>query len=85
MSLVTVLLGVGKAAWAFALRMRGTKPHIATADFNGDRVPDLAVIYEQDDGDTSDVILGNGNGTFTISPERGLVRDPNSHCNILSN
>ena len=85
MSLVTVLLGVGKAAWAFALRMRGTKPHIATADFNGDRVPGLAVIYEQDDGDTSDVILGNGNGTFTISPERGLVRDPNSHCNILSN
>lgn len=88
MSSVTVLLGAGKGsfrhAWSFPLRMRGTRPHISTADFNGDRIPDLAVIYEQDDGDTFDVMLGNGNGTFTISPERGLARDPNSHCVILN-
>ena len=87
MSSVTVLLGAGKGSfghsWSFPLRMRGTKPHIAAADFNGDSVPDLAVIYDQDEGDTFDVMLGNGNGTFTLSPERGLVRNPNSHCNIL--
>jgi hypothetical protein len=87
MSSVTVLLGAGKGsfghAWSFPLRTRGTKPHIAAADFNGDSISDLAVIYAQDEGDTFDVMLGNGNGTFTISPERGLVRNPNSHCNIL--
>jgi FG-GAP-like repeat/FG-GAP repeat len=86
-SSVTVLLGMGNGSfnqsWSFPLRMRGTKPHIAAADFNGDGVPDLAVIYDQDDGDTFDVMLGNGNGSFTIEPERGLVRNPNSHCNIL--
>jgi len=63
--------------------MRGTRPHIAAADFNGDGIADLAVIYENDDGDTFDVMLGNGNGSFTIAPERGLGRNPNSHCNIL--
>jgi hypothetical protein len=87
MSSVTVLLGAGKGSfghmWSFPLRMRGTAPHIATADFNGDSVPDIAVIYDQDEGDTFDVMLGNGNGTFTIAPERGLVKNPNSHCNIF--
>lgn len=87
MSSVTVLLGAGKGSfdhlWSFPLRMRGTKPHIAAADFNGDGVSDLAVIYGQDEGDTFDVMLGNGNGTFTIAPERGFVRNPNSHCNIF--
>jgi hypothetical protein len=63
--------------------MRGTRPHIAAADFNGDGIADLAVIYENDDGDTFDVMLGNGNGSFTIAPERGLARNPYSHCNIL--
>jgi len=86
-SSVTVLLGDGRGSfghmWSFPLRIRGTKPHIAAADFNGDRVPDLALIYDQDEGDTYDVMLGNGNGTFTIAPERGLIRNPNSHCNIL--
>jgi hypothetical protein len=86
-SSVTVLVGTGKGSFeylrSFPLRMRGTKPHVAAADFNGDGVPDLAVIYEQDDGDTYDVMLGNGNGSFTIAPERGLARNPNSHCVIL--
>ena len=39
-SSVTILLGDGKGSfghtWSFPLRMRGTKPHIAAADFNGD-------------------------------------------------
>lgn len=85
---VTVLLGTGKASfdhmWSFPLRMRATKPHIAVADFNGDGVPDIAVVYGQDEEEeTFDVMLGNGNGTFTIAPERGFTRDPNSHCNTL--
>jgi hypothetical protein len=85
-SSVTVLLGLGNGTsprmWSFPLRMRGTSPHIAVADFNGDGIPDLAVVYDDEDGeDTFDVMLGNGNGTFTIAPDRGFVRDPNSHCN----
>jgi hypothetical protein len=87
MSSVTVLLGADKGSfghmWSFPLRMRGTRPHITAADFNGDGVPDIAVIYNQDEGDTFDVMLGNGNGTFTIAPERGLIRNPNSHCNVF--
>jgi hypothetical protein len=86
-SSVTVLLGAGNGSfghvWSFPLRMRGTTPQIAAADFNGDGVPDLAVIYDQDEGHTFDVMLGNGNGTFTIAPERGFSRNPNSHCNII--
>jgi len=86
-SSVTVLVGTGKGSFeylrSFPLRMRGTKPHVTTADFNGDGVADIAVIYEQDDGDTYDVMLGNGNGSFTIAPERGLARNPNAHCVIL--
>ena len=86
-SSVTILLGDGKGSfghmWSFPLRMRGTKPHIAAADFNGDSILDLAVIYDEDEGDTFDVMLSNGNGTFTIAPERGFTRDPNSHCNTL--
>jgi hypothetical protein len=87
MSSATVLLGAGKGSfdhmWSFPLRMRGTRPHIAAADFNGDGAPDLAVIYDGDEEDTYDVMLGNGNGTFTIAPEKGLTRNPNSHCNTL--
>jgi FG-GAP-like repeat len=86
-SSVTILLGNGKGSfghmWSFPLRMRGTKPHIAAADFNGDSLLDLAVIYDEDEGDTFDVMLSNGNGTFTIDPGGGFTKDPNSHCNTL--
>src|SRR5215469_11220130 len=87
MSSVTVLLGAGNGSfshiWSFPLRMRGTKPHIAAADFNGDGLADLAVIYDDAEGDTFDGMLGNGNGTCTIAPERGFGRNPNSHCNLF--
>jgi FG-GAP-like repeat len=70
--------------WSFPLRIRGTAPQIATADFNADGIPDLAVVYGDDDDPTFDVMLGSGNGTFTIAPERGFSRRPNSHCNTLT-
>jgi len=87
-STVTVYFGSGNGSfehtWSFPLRMRGTAPQIATADFNDDAIPDLAVVYGDDDDPTFDVMLGNGNGTFTIAPERGFSRNPNSHCNTLT-
>lgn len=84
-SSVTVLIGAGNGAfghmWSFPLRMRGTKPHVAAADFNGDGIPDLAVVYDEDEADTFDVMLGNGTGTFTLAPDKSFSRNPNSHCN----
>lgn len=84
-SSVTVLLGTGNGSfghmWSFPLRMRGTMPQVAAADFNGDGIPDLAVVYDEDGTDTFDVMLGNGTGTFTLAPDRGFIRNPNSHCN----
>jgi FG-GAP-like repeat len=83
-SSVTVLLGMGDASfqrgWTSPLRLRGTTPHVAAADFNGDGILDLVVVYDDDDGATFDVMLGHGNGTFTYSPDLSVVKDPNSHC-----
>ncbi len=87
-STVTIYFGSGKGSfehtWSFPLRMRGTAPQITTADFNGDGIPDLAVVYGDDNDPTFDVMLGNGNGTFTIAPERGFSRSPKSHCDTLT-
>jgi hypothetical protein len=87
-STVTVYFGSGNGSfdhtWSFPLRMRGTAPQITVADFNDDDIPDLVVVYGDDDDPTFDVMLGNGNGTFTIAPERGFSRSPNSHCNTLT-
>jgi FG-GAP-like repeat len=88
-SFVTVYFGSANGSfdhtWSFPLRMRGTAPNITTADFNDDGIPDLVVVYGGDNDDpTFDVMLGNGNGTFTIAPERGFSRSPNSHCNTLT-
>jgi hypothetical protein len=87
-STVTVYFGSANGSfahtWSFPLRMRGTAPQIATADFNDDGISDLVVVYGDDDDPTFDVMLGNGNGTFTIAPERGFGRSPNSHCNTLT-
>jgi hypothetical protein len=40
---------------------------IAVADFNGDGIPDLAIVNEGSDsgGSTLTILLGNGDGTFT--------------------
>jgi hypothetical protein len=83
-SSVAILLGNGKGSLRHAgsspLRVAGTTPHVTVADFNGDGIPDLAVVYDDDEGDTYDVMLGNGSGGFTFAPSLSLARDPNSHC-----
>ncbi len=77
-----ILLGSGdgsfQVAWSFELPKRGTEFHIATADFNKDGITDLVIM--NDDNDNYEVMLGNGNGTFTYSPELSHLRDPNSYC-----
>jgi hypothetical protein len=81
-SSVTVLLGAGNGsfqqAWSFPLPMRGIDFHVAAADFNGDGIIDLAVT--NDDDASYEIMLGNGNGTFTYAPALSNVKDPNSHC-----
>lgn len=77
-----VLLGDGhggfQATWTFRLPKIGVEYHIATADFNKDGIPDLAVT--SDDDEDYEVLLGTGNGTFSFSSEYSRVRDPNSYC-----
>jgi hypothetical protein len=58
--------------------MPGKVFHLAAADFNGDGLLDLAVTYE--DEESFEVMIGNGNGTFTYAPALSHTRDPNSHC-----
>jgi FG-GAP-like repeat len=81
---VTIFLGTGKSSfrrgWSFKLRMPATIARLSAADFNGDGIPDLAVIYGDDAEYTFDVMLGNGKGVFVLSPELSFTRDPNSHC-----
>lgn len=83
-SSVAILLGTGKgsfrSAGSFPMRMPGKTPHVTVADFNGDGILDLAVVYDDDDGDTYDVMLGDGKGSFVFAPSLSLSRDPNSHC-----
>ena len=77
-----IFLGGGdgsfQQAWSFQLPQRGAEFHIATADFNRDGIADL-VITSEDNGNY-EVMLGNGNGTFTYSPKLSHLRDPNSYC-----
>ena len=77
-----ILLGTGdgsfRQAWSFQLPRKGRQFHIATADFNKDGIADLVIA--SDDDDDYEVMLGNGNGTFTYAPEFSHLRDPNSYC-----
>lgn len=78
----TIFLGAGdgtfRQTWSFALPQRGKVFHIATADFNQDGIADL-VITSENDGNY-EVMLGNGNGTFTYAPKLSHLKDPNSYC-----
>jgi hypothetical protein len=77
-----ILRGAGdgsfRPAWSFELPKQGTRFHIATADFNKDGIADLVITSE--DNNDYEVMLGNGNGTFTYAPELSHTRDPYSYC-----
>lgn len=77
-----ILLGAGDGSfrftWSFQLPRRGTEFLVATADFNGDGITDLVITNEDDNN--YEVMLGNGNGTFTYAPELSHLRDPYSYC-----
>ena len=77
-----ILLGTGRGsfqrAWSFQLPQKGRQFHVATADFNKDGIADLLIA--NDDDDNYEVMLGNGNGTFTYAPELSHLRDPSSYC-----
>jgi len=77
-----IFLGTGKGTfrrtWAFRLPRVGREFRVATADFNKDGIDDLLIGSDEDDD--YEVMLGNGNGTFTFSPTLSRVRDPNSYC-----
>lgn len=77
-----ILLGMGngsfRQAWSFELPRRGRAFRIATTDFNHDGIADLVISSDEDTD--YEVMLGNGNGTFTYAPALSHVRDPNSYC-----
>jgi hypothetical protein len=77
-----ILLGAGDGSfrhtWSFQLPRRGTEFHIATADFNKDGIADLVITSENDEN--YEVMLGNGNGTFTYAPTLSHLKDPYSYC-----
>lgn len=77
-----IFLGSGdgsfKQTWSFSLPQQGKEFHLASADFNRDGIADLAITSE-DDGNY-EVMIGNGNGTFTYDPKLSHLKDPNSYC-----
>jgi len=81
-SVATVLLGAPngsfRTVWSFPLPARGKVYRVFTADFNGDGLPDLAVT--NDDDGSFEVMLNNGNGTFTFAPLLSRMVDPTAHC-----
>lgn len=79
---VSVLLGTGggsfRTGWSFSLPQRGTIYHLMAADFNRDSIADLVITSGEENAYI--VMLGNGNGTFTYSPDMSNIRDPYSYC-----
>jgi sugar lactone lactonase YvrE len=78
----TASLGAGTAEMSFlsssSIAMNNESNAIATADFNGDGIPDLAVSDSNSGKTTLTILLGNGDGTFTAtttSPTVGLYPD----------
>jgi sugar lactone lactonase YvrE len=70
--IVTVLLGNGDGTFTAAASSStvGSGPsQIVVADFNGDGIADLAVVnFDSIANGTVSILLGNGDGTFTVSP-----------------
>ena len=69
---ISIALGDGKGNFTAGpnspISSRGNAPYgIAIGDFNGDGIPDLAVDYYF--SGTEDILLGNGDGTFTFTTD----------------
>lgn len=68
----TATLGAGTAGPNFLtssyLTYVGHLQGIATGDFNGDGIPDLAVTNDSGSSSAVTTLLGNGDGTFTAAP-----------------
>lgn len=77
-----IFLGAGdgsfRPGWAFSLPQMGKEFRLTAADFNQDGVSDL-VITSEEEGEY-EVMLGDGNGTFTYAPRLSHLKDPNSYC-----
>jgi len=77
---VSILLGTGDANGTFGAKQDfavGAAPSaIATADFNNDGFPDLAVTNST--ADTFSILLGRGNGTFTAHNDFTTGHDPSA-------
>jgi hypothetical protein len=68
-------LGAGTAGLDFlnSANPVGAGPtNVAVADFNGDGIPDLAVLTYATSAGSVNVFLGNGDGTFTLAPTSGI-------------
>ncbi|MBS1803329.1 MAG: VCBS repeat-containing protein [Acidobacteria bacterium] len=78
-----VLLGAGdgtfRQIWSFQLPQIGKEYRLAAVDFNRDGIADIVITSDDDEGNY-EVMLGNGNGTFTYAPQLSHLRDPNSYC-----
>jgi len=78
-----IFLGEGNGSfretWSFQLPQKGVEFQVATADFNRDGIADIVISTGEDDWNY-EVMLGNGNGTFTYAPLLSHLRDPNSYC-----
>jgi hypothetical protein len=70
--------GSFRQTWSFQLPQRGVEFHLAAADFDKDGVADLVITTEENSN--YEVMLGNGNGTFTYAPALSHLRDPYSYC-----
>jgi hypothetical protein len=80
---IAILLGKGNGT--FAAPVLASVPgsditieQIVVADFNGDGIPDLAVIAAADTS-TVDILLGNGDGTFTAETTNPPISGIPSH------